>query len=354
MTEGQPAKLKRAINEEVTLKDIAEVVGKSVAAVSRALNDYDDISEETRADVKRVAQEMGYMPNLMARRLKKRATDTLGLILPVFSPRDSDPFFSELLSGIASEATRYGYDLLVSTCTPGPTEKQTYRRLISSRRVDGILVARPRWKDDRIDLLLEKQFPFVAIGPAQLPDEVPTVAEDAEAGARLIVEHLIGQGYKQIALINVPLELVFSSDYLTGFRGAMIKAGLTVNDDFLEQSEFTQGDGYRAGQLLLSKPTAPTAIVTADDVVALGVMAAAQDQGLEVGNDLAVTGYGDILLSEHSQPPLTSIHRPTYTMGQHACRLLIARLRGETLENNHVVFKPSLVIRQSSDLTLWL
>jgi len=354
MGKDQPARLKVNNKEDVTLKDIAEVVGKSVAAVSRALNDYSDISEETRAYVKQVAKDMGYRPNLMARRLQKRATDTLGFILPVLSPRDSDPYFGELLAGIASEATKHGFDLLVSTCTPGPTEKQAYQRLLNSRRVDGIVVARPRWSDERVELLLEEQFPFVVIGPNQLPDEALTVSDDAIEGARLIVEHLVGQGHEQIALINAPLDLIFASNYLTGFRGAMVKANLPVKDDFIEESEITQADGYRAAQLLLSRTEAPTAIITADDVVALGVMAAAQDQGLEIGNGLAVTGYGDIVLSEHSQPPLTTIHRPTHAMGQRACRMLITRLRGESPKQNQIVFKPSLVIRQSSDLALWL
>ncbi len=354
MSQRLPSKLKNVSREGVTLKDIAEVVGKSVAAVSRALNDYDDISEETRAYVKRVAKEMGYTPNLMAQRLQKRATDTLGFVLPVFSPRDSDPYFSELLVGIANEAAERGFDLLVSTCTPGPLEKRTYRRLISSRRVDGMIVARPRWQDDRIELLLEKQFPFVVIGAANLPDNIPTVFDDAAEGARLMVEHLVGQGHEGIGLITPPLDLIFSSNYFAGFREAMVKANLPVNDNFLEQSDFSQGDGYRAAQILLSRSEMPTAIMTADDVVALGVMAAAQDQGLEIGNDLAITGYGNILLAEHSQPPLTTIRRPTYAMGQQACRMLIARLHGEPLDNEHVLFKPSLVIRQSSDLALWL
>ena len=340
--------------EDVTLKDIAAAVGKSVAAVSRALNDYDDISLETREYIKRVAREMGYTPNLMAQRLQKRTSDTLGFILPILSPRSADPYFSELLAGITNEATKQGFDLLVSTCAPGPAEDQAYRRLISSRRVDGLIVARPRWQDTRLELLLEKQFPFVMIGRTDLYGNFLTVADDAAEGARLVVDHLAAQGHERIAFINTPLDLVFSTDYLAGFRQTMLQFNLPVHEDFLEQSDFTPKDGYRAAQILLSKSETLTAIITADDVVALGVMAAAQDQGLEIGQDLAVTGYGDILLAEHSQPPLTTIHRPTYAVGQQACRMLIARLRGETLENEHVLFKPSLVIRQSSDLALWL
>lgn len=340
--------------DDVTLKDIAEVVGKSVAAVSRALNDYDDIGEETRAYIKRVAQEMGYSPNPMAQRLQKRATDTLGFILPVFSPKDFDPYFSELLSGIANEAAEHGFDLLVSTCPPGPAETQAYQRLINSRRVDGMVVARPRWQDARLDLLQQKQFPFVVIGATNLPESVPAISEDAAEGARLAVEHLIEQGHERIALVNAAEELMFASDFFAGYRHAMTKANLPVKDNFIEHSDFSQKDGYRVAQTLLSRPTIPSAIVTADDIVALGVMAAAQDQGFQIGHDLAVTGYGDILLTQYSQPPLTTIHRPTYTLGQQACQMLVTLLRGDPLPQQHVTVKSSLVIRQSSDLALWL
>ena len=344
----------KSAKEDVTLKDIAEVVGKSVAAVSRALNDYDDISEETRTYIKRVAREMGYSPNPAAQRLRRRTTDTLGFILPVFSPKSFDPYFSELLAGIANEATKHGFDLLVSTCAAEKAEVRAYSRLISSRHVDGMVVARPRWQDARIDLLQKKQFPFAVIGAADVPEHVPSVSEDATLGARLLVEHLVEHGHERIALVNAPNDLVFASNFFAGFRAAMLKANLPVNESFVEHSDFTQKDGYRVGQTLLSRPEIPTAIITADDIVALGVMAAAQDQGLEIGNDLAVAGYGDILLAEYSQPPLTTIHRPTYALGQRACRNLIAQLRGDPLSEQHFVFKPSLVIRQSSDLALWL
>lgn len=352
MNQRLPSGLKSS-DEEVTLKDIAAAVGKSVAAVSRALNNYDDISEETREQVKRVAREMGYTPNLMARRLQKRTTDTLGFILPALSPRDANPYFSELLAGIASEAAECGFDLLVSTCIPGPDEQQVYQRLISGR-VDGMIVARPRCQDARIELLLKKNNPFVVVGKVNLANDILTVADDAAEAARMAVEHLLEQGHERLALINTPPDLVFSTEFISGFRQAMDKAGLPVNEDFLTHSDFTQKDGYRAAQILLTKPEIPTAIVAADDMIALGAMAAAQDQGFEVGQDLLVTGYGDAILAEYAQPPLTTVHRSTYGLGQQAVRMLITRLRGERIENEYVVLKPSLVIRQSSDLALWL
>ena len=342
MRQRPAAKVKRE-KEDVTLKDIAEAVGKSVAAVSRALNNYDDISEETREHIKRVAREMGYAP-----------TNILGLILPSLSPRNSDPYFSELLAGITSEATKQGFDLLVSTCAPGPEETFAYLRLINSRRVDGFIVAHPRWRDGRIELLLEKQFPFVVIGVTNITGDFLTVSADASTGAKFAVKHLIEQGHERIALINTPPELFFSSEFLAGFREGMLGAGLAINDDFLEACDVSQKEGYRVAQILLSKPQTPSAIITADDIVALGVMSAIQDQGLEVGSDILVVGYGDILLAEYSQPPLTTVHRSTYVLGQQACQMLTSDLRGEAIDKRNIVFEPSLVIRQSSDLALWL
>lgn len=339
---------------DVTLKDIAEAVGKSVAAVSRALNNHDDISPKTRAYIKQVAQEMGYTPNLMAQRLQKQATDTVGIILPVFSARNIDPFFSELLVGIANEATEQGFDLLVSTCVPGPDEEQVYNRLVSSRRVDGLIVARPRWQDERIKFLKEKQFPFIIVGAVEPEVDVPYVTDDIASGIQLAVSHLITQGHQKIALVNLPDNLVAASQYLIGFQEAMLNAGLTINETWLESCRLSQKEGYQAGQRLLSKSSPPTAIATADDVVALGVMTAIQNQGFEIGHDIAVTGYGDIPLVEYSQPPLTTVQRPTYTLGQYACRTLIGEINSSNVTEAQISFKPSLVIRQSSDMTLWL
>ncbi|GAB4457995.1 MAG: LacI family DNA-binding transcriptional regulator [Anaerolineae bacterium] len=330
--------------EDVTLKDIAEAVGKSVAAVSRALNNYNDISPETREYIKRVAREMGYAPS-----------ETLGFILPTVSPRASDPFFVELITSITCAATQQGFDLLVSTCPPGNDENWSYLRLINSRRVDGIIVSQPRPRDARIQLLLEKQFPFVVIGSTSLPGVDLSVSENEAQGAQLAVEHLVEQGHQKIALINTPASMFFSLNFLTGFRDALDRAGLTPNEEIIVNAEdCSQKAGYNIAQTLLSRAELPSAIVVADDVTALGVMAAIQDQGLEVGNDVVVTGYGDILLSEFAQPPLTTVHRSTDTLGQTACNMLIARLRGDTTEPQHVVLEPSLVIRQSSDLALWL
>ena len=135
----------------VTLKDVAEKVGRSVTTVSRALHDYDDVSLETKALVRKVADELGYTPNINAQRLQKQKTDTIGFVIPTYGPRFTDPFFSEFLAGIGNTAARLGYDILVSTHPIGEEELISYQRKVRSYRVDGFVIVRTRRHDSRIE-----------------------------------------------------------------------------------------------------------------------------------------------------------------------------------------------------------
>ncbi|HSR30644.1 MAG TPA: LacI family DNA-binding transcriptional regulator, partial [Anaerolineae bacterium] len=153
----------------VTLKDLAAKLELSITTVSRALAGYSDVAEATRQRVLQAADEMGYVPDATARRLQKGRTDTIGFIIPTHGPRFSDPFFSELLSGIGNEAARHNFDLLVSTRPPDtPEEDAAYRRMVEGRLVDGLLVVRTRVGDRRIDYLSRTDFPFVAFGRCDL------------------------------------------------------------------------------------------------------------------------------------------------------------------------------------------
>jgi LacI family transcriptional regulator len=340
---------------DVTLKDIANVVGKSVTAVSRALNDYPDIGPETKATIKQVAQDMGYKPNLMAQRLRKQRTDTLGFVLPILSPRQMDPFYSELLAGIATEATEQGFDLMVSTAASGPVELGAYRRLVEGRRVDGLIVPLPRRDDARIVYLANEVLPFVTIGQTEYEgDGFPFVWVDFATGLQRVVGHMAKQGFAKIAFIAAPQDLVFSQEGRAAFSVAMGQLKLPLNEAWVIEAGFSQKGGYQAAQRLLSMTPAPNALITCHDLVGLGAIAAVQDQGLEVGRDVAVSGLGDIPLAEHTQPPLTTIHQSTYQMGQQAVRRLAQMIAEGTFTQPDVILDSSLVIRQSSGLDLWL
>ena len=331
----------------VTLKDIAEKVGRSVTTVSRALHDYDDVSPETKELVRRVAAEMGFTPNIMAQRLQKRRTDTIGFILPTFGPRFSDPFFSEFLAGVGNTAAKLGYDLLVSTCPPGEQELEFYREKVQSSRVDGFVIVRTRRDDTRIKYLSEINFPFVAFGRTENPAQHPYVDEDSELGMRLLANHLVDLGHQKIAFIAAPDHLMFTHYRLKGFREGLLERGILLDDSMIGIGDLTQRGGYAIAMELLDRPEPPTAIAACNDLMALGTISAAQEHGLIVGQDIAITGFDNIPLAEHCHPPLTTVHQPIYQIGEMVCEMLIKRIRREFVDEEQILLNPSLVIRQS-------
>lgn len=335
----------------VRLKDIAAKVGYSVTTVSRALGGYDDVAEETRRLIVQTAQDMGYRPDVVARRLQKQRTDTLGFVIPTFGLRFSDPFFTELLTGVGNEAASHDYDLLVSTQAPDtPEEAAAYERLVRERRVDGLLVTRTRVDDARIAFLLTQGFPFAAFGRAQIDEPFAYVDVDGELGVFNATQHLIELGHREIALITPPPDLMFTVHRRAGYLRAMKAHGLVVEDRWEEEADLTERGGYAAAARLLAGARRPTAIVACNDLMALGAMRAAAERGLHVGHELSVVGFDDITLAEHAHPPLTTVRQPIYQIGRQVCRVLIQILNGEATaaEDCQVLVEPELVVRASS------
>jgi LacI family transcriptional regulator len=333
----------------VTLKDLAAALGLSITTVSRALAGYSDVAESTRQRVLEAAEKMGYVPDVTARRLQKGRTDTIGFVIPTSGPRFSDPYFSELLAGIGNEAVRHRFDLLVSTCAPDtPEEDAAYRHKVEGRLVDGLLVVRTRVKDRRIEYLSRIGFPFVAFGRSDLDVDFPYVDEDGFRGLELVTQHLIDLGHQRIACIAPPQDLMFSVYRCAGLEAALQRNGPSIKQEYCIRSDLTQRGGFRAMNELLDLSPAPTAVIACNDLMALGAISAAQTRGLVVGRDVAITGFDDIPLAEHSHPPLTTVHQPIYDIGRQICNMLIRLLQGEELAERHVLLQPELIVRESS------
>lgn len=332
----------------VTLQDVADRLGVSIATVSRALGGYSDVAEETRARVLQTAEQMGYRPNVSARRLQKQRTETLGFVIPTHGPRFSDPFFSELLAGIGNEAAEHEYDLLVSTRAPGEEELKTYERMVMEQRVDGMLVVRTRRQDQRISYLLEKGFPFVAFGRSDLGADFPYLDVDGRRGLRQVVQHLIELGCRRVAYISGPTYLAFASHRLAGYKEALAAAGISVDESLIAVGELTERSGHEAAMRLLAQDPRPAAMSACNDLMALGAISAARKQGFTVGRDLAVTGFDDVPLAAHAHPPLTTLRQPIYSIGRRICRMLVHLLEEGYLKDPKVLLEPELIIRASS------
>lgn len=333
----------------VTLKDIAHELGVSVTTVSRALAGYDDVAEGTRRRVEEAADELGYEPNLNARRLQKQRTGTLGFIIPTFGPRFSDPFFSEFIAGIGNQAAGHDLDLLVSTHAPGSEgEMKAYRRAVRGGWVDGLIVVRTREDDTRIQLLCDRGFPFVAFGRSGQSHDFPFVDEDSEAGMRQLVQHFIDRGHRRIGFITPPSGLMFGRYRLQAFYDTMAENGLTVQPEWIVEGDMTQRGGAEVAGKLLDVDQPPTAIIGGNDLMAIGAMNRIRGRGLEVGRDVAVGGFDDIPLAEYVNPPLTTVHQPIYKIGRQTCAMLIDIVNGRLPAERHVLLTPSLVVRASS------
>jgi LacI family transcriptional regulator len=333
----------------VTLKDLAAKLDLSITTVSRALAGYGDVAESTRRRVLQAAEEMGYVPDVTARRLRKGRTDTIGFVMPTPGPRYSDPFFSELLNGIGNEAAKHNFDLLVSTHPPDtPEEQVAYRRMVEGRLVDGLLVVRTRMQDQRITYLSKIGFPFVSFGRSDLDLDFAYVDEDGCRGLEMVTQHLIDLGHHRIAYLSAPDNLMFCFYRKSGLDAALRRNGLNLPPEYCIIGDLTQQGGFKAMNRLLDLSPPPTAVLSCNDLMALGAISAARKRGMSIGRDIAITGFDDIPLAEHSHPPLTTVRQPIYDIGRQICDMLIRLIQGETVTERQVLLQPELIIRESS------
>ncbi len=330
-----------------TLKSIAKATGFSITTVSRALGGYDDVNEATRRLILEEAIRQGYTPNLYARALQGQRVQTIGLVIEANRPHDPDPFFSEFLTAIGSEAATAGFDLLL-IYSPTNREFDTYRRLVVSRRVDGLIITSTRAQDPRIDYLLSTGTPFVVFGRSTQTAPYFYIDTDGISGQHTLTEHFIEYGHRHIAYITPPSEFMYTHYRLQGFRQAMAEHNLPVDESLVVEGEMNERGGKQEAEALLALPKPPTAIMTGNDLSAFGVMNAIRNQGWQVGSDIAVGGFDDIPAAEHVHPGLTTMRQPIFQTAQRLTQILLDLIAGKTPEHSATLLDPKLVVRASS------
>lgn len=333
----------------VTIKDIAKAAGVSPSTVSRVISNHSRISKETTAKVKKIMLEMGYHPNVMAKSLVSKTTNTLAIVLP--RPAEElfqDFFFGELLRGILANSTRTGYDMLLAAATSPADEVDTISRLVLGRRVDGIILLSSRQHDPLIQLLADHCFPTVLIGRTQGHDTIVTVDTDNVQAAYDATSHFIKQGHTKIGFVIGDPNLTVSHDRFSGYEMAMKDAGLPVNREWVVEAEFLQQSGYRAMSFIMNLSDRPTALVVIDDVTAFGVLRGLTELGYSVPHDISLIGFNNIALSELATPPISSVDIGTYQLGYTAAHLLIRYVKENTISQSRNIIPHRLVIRESS------
>ena len=333
----------------VTIREVAEKLGLSIATVSRALDDYPDIALKTRQRVHLAAQEMGYTPNRAARQLRRKKADAIGYILPASIPRFADPFYAEFLVGLGDETALHPYDLLVSIAPPGEqAEQHIYANWVQSRKVDGFVLNHMRHNDWRGRFLSEHGVPFAALEHGLEGLDYPYIEVDNIASMTSLVVHLAGGGFRRLAFIGGPQELVIHTRRLEGFCKGLEQAGLPFHSDRILAGDLTSEGGYQAVKRMRWVPDPPDAIVCVNDETAFGALHAAHEMGLKVGTEVAITGFDGVQASQHTDPPLTTLDIPVYEIARQLVRLLAAEIQGQPLAERRVVIQPRLLVREST------
>lgn len=334
------------MTQRVTLKTIAAKTGFSITTVSRGLAGYSDVSPRTKQIILEAAEVLGYYPNLTARQLQKQSTDTVGLILPAQGPRFSDPYFSAIIAGIGDELAQHDMDLLLSKHPPGPKELSAYRRMVEGQRVDGLIVIRTRKQDERISYLSSTSLPFVVFGRSDLDIDFPYIDEDSEVGFFQLTTYLLSQGHTRIGFISGPDNLMFANFRFDGYCRALQEAGLTCDMEYVVRGDLTRKGGEKAARQLLLLAPRPTAIIATNDLMAVATVSVAREKDLKIGEDLSVAGFDDIPPSDYLS--LTTMRQPTYEIGRRLSNMLHQLIKGNPLEDRHVLLKPEMIVRNST------
>jgi LacI family transcriptional regulator len=328
-----------------TLRDVARLAGVHPGTASRALNveTRSLVNRDTAQRVLAAAEELGYTPNPIARGLKTNRSYTIGVLIPDLT----NPLFPPILRGIEDGLEEAGYTPLIANTDNDAEREIADSQAMRARQVDGIIAATAR-RDHRLhDSLLEAGIGLVLVNRRQSDLPVSSATVDDRMGVRLAVEHLTSLGHERIAHLAGPLDYSTGEDRYQGFVEAMEAAGLDPQPERIPLARaFTEAEGARLCGDLLGGDF--TAIVAANDLLALGCYDVFAERGIDCPNDIAVVGFNDMPFAARFQPPLTTIRIPQYEMGAAAAGLMLERLNDSASEPREVRLEPSLVVRMST------
>ncbi len=335
----------------MNLKQLAEHLNLSQTTVSRALNGYPEVSEETRRRVAAAARDFNYRPSPNATRLATGKSRTIGHVVPLSNHDMINPHFAEFIAGAGEAYADADYDMLM-TVVDGEREDMIYRNLAASRRVDGLIVHGPMVNDRRIKLLNDLQVPFVVHGRSQHPETGYSWLDVNNRRAfQRATELLIDLGHERIALVNGLENMGFADRRRRGYLEALDRRGIATDPDLMHSADMIEPYGYSAMTAMFDLPDPPSAVVASSMIPALGVVRAVQERGLQLGQDVSLIAYDDCLsfIEDNREIPLlTSIRSSIRKAGKRAAEILIQHIDDPAMEHTQELWEAELVLGRST------
>lgn len=329
----------------VTLKDIAERAGVTSATVSMVINNKPNISEATRKKVLKIARELHYYPNAIARGLATRKANAIGVIVPNLA----SSFVVRILQGIKSTNRDIDYTVqLFDTLGQKETESQLFQRLARERRIDGAILISSSVTDEELKVFKDEAVPCIVV--ARRCDFLDSVYVNNAHGAQDATDYLIRKGHKAIACVICRKQTLPTEDRLDGYRAALQQHHMPFDENLvIDVSDDTMKDGLDVFEKIASMPQKPSAIfVPAGDMVAIGIIKEARKKGYSVPSDLAVVGYDDIPAAEVFEPMLSTVRQPKLEMGDYAINIMVDKIEGREMGIKHKELPTKFIIRESA------
>jgi LacI family transcriptional regulator len=323
---------------------VARSAGVSLSTVSRVVNEYPGIADDTRQRVQATMLELGYVAHVSARALASGRTQMLGLL----AQEIDNPFHHAVIGGADEQVARAGYDLLLCTTHSRREKEAEYVARLSHAQVDGLLIVLPRGLPDYVEQLRADAFPFVLIDYDDAAPGCTVVNAANRVGTRTAIEHLMALGHRRIGFITGRPYVGATIQRLAGYEDALTAAGIPQNETLIVPGDFLEPRGYDAACELFALRYPPTAIFASSDAAAFGVLRAARDAGLVVPRDVSVVGFDDAPEASYVSPALTTVRQPLREMGREAVRQLLGLLADPSRPPTRVVLDTELVIRQST------
>ncbi|MBD5785999.1 LacI family DNA-binding transcriptional regulator [Cellulosimicrobium terreum] len=324
----------------VTIGDVARSAGVSVATVSKVINERYGVAPQTSAHVNEVIAELGYESSIVARSLRSRRTNVIGILVAEF-----EPFSTELLKGISEAVEETGYELMAYSGGLRRDDRVGWEKRYLSRLagtlIDGAIIVTPTV------VAPNDSIPVVAVDPHRGLSGAPTVDSDNLAGARAATEHLVGLGHRRIAFLGGRPDLESARLREQGYREALAAAGITVDPALLRVGGYRPDLADSPAHELLSLADRPTAVFAANDLSAIRTMEVARELGLRVPDDVSVVGFDNVPESALTEPSLTTVSQPIHQMGAEALRLVVDLVEGR-VRDPHLRLPTELVVRGST------
>ena len=328
-----------------TIKDIARRVNVSDATVSRVINNSPNVKPQTREKVHKAIEELNYYPNSLARGMRSKRTNSIGLLLADIT----NPFYAETAKTIIERAGKHGYSIILCTTNNDINEQKKYIDVLLQRKVDGFIFASVHWKDPSLSAIMGAGLPYVLYNrKTSAYENLNYVVLDNELGAYMAVEHLYKLGHRRIGLIRGPHTFSTGRERSDGYLKALKKFGLPHDEKLIVQGKYSEKESFDSAMKLFNSNNPPTAIFASNDLMALRVYDAALSCGLSVPRDVALVGFDDIEIASHRAIGLTTVSQNRNMMAEIAFDTLRKIIEKEPFQEPvQVVLKPMLTVRKT-------